>query len=239
MHAAIEIALDAGEGELASDWLKCHDRWIAWSGNIPFATIGHRLWSRYYRAIGDDAAAWERANQALTCAMEPRQPLALLAAHRLLGELNTVRGAYDRAHQHLATALAVADGCQAPFERGLTLVAASELAVARGVPYRARLLLTEARTICEALGANPTLERVSALEARVAVTAKPSYPAGLSAREVEVLQLVAQGLTDAEVAGRLFLSPRTVSQHLRSVYNKLGVNSRTAATRFAIEHRLG
>ena len=64
------------------------------------------------------------------------------------------------------------------------------------------------------------------------------YPAGLSAREVEVLALVAQGLTDGEVAERLVLSPRTVHAHLTSIYNKLGVNSRVAATRFALEQKL-
>ena len=53
-----------------------------------------------------------------------------------------------------------------------------------------------------------------------------------------MLGLVAQGLTDAEVAERLYLSPRTISQHLRSVYNKLGVSSRAAATRFAVMHGL-
>ncbi len=61
---------------------------------------------------------------------------------------------------------------------------------------------------------------------------------GLSMREVEVLRLVAAGLTDAQVAERLFLSPRTVGQHLRSVYNKLGVDNRAAATRFAVERGL-
>jgi len=45
---------------------------------------------------------------------------------------------------------------------------------------------------------------------------------------------VAEGLTDQEVAGALYLSPRTVGQHLRNVYRKLGVRSRTAATRAAI-----
>jgi DNA-binding NarL/FixJ family response regulator len=65
-----------------------------------------------------------------------------------------------------------------------------------------------------------------------------SYPAGLTAREVEVLQLVAEGLTDAEVAERLYLSRRTVSTHLTSIYNKLGVGSRAAATRFAVEQGL-
>lgn len=67
---------------------------------------------------------------------------------------------------------------------------------------------------------------------------KPSAPGGLSPRELEVLRLVADGLTNAEVATRLSLSPRTIGQHLRSIYNKLGVGSRTAAARFAIEHNL-
>ena len=64
------------------------------------------------------------------------------------------------------------------------------------------------------------------------------YPAGLSAREAEVLGLVATGLTNAEVAERLFLSSRTVNWHLSSIYRKLGSHSRTEAARFAIEHGL-
>lgn len=66
----------------------------------------------------------------------------------------------------------------------------------------------------------------------------PAYPAGLTAREVEVLRLVAAGLTDAQVAERLVISLRTVNTHLTSIYNKLGVSSRAAATRFAVESRL-
>jgi DNA-binding NarL/FixJ family response regulator len=60
----------------------------------------------------------------------------------------------------------------------------------------------------------------------------------LSPREVEVLRLVADGLTDAQVADQLYLSPRTVSQHMRNIFNKIGVSSRAAATRFAVEHAL-
>ncbi len=65
----------------------------------------------------------------------------------------------------------------------------------------------------------------------------PELPAGpsLSARELEVLGLVAEGLTDAQVAQRLHLSPRTVGRHLEGVYRKLGVSSRTAAVRTAGE----
>ena len=70
-----------------------------------------------------------------------------------------------------------------------------------------------------------------------AQAAKESF-AGLTAREVEVLRLVAQGLTNAQIANQLTLSPFTVNAHLRSVYNKLDVSSRAAATRYAVEHGL-
>jgi len=60
----------------------------------------------------------------------------------------------------------------------------------------------------------------------------------LSPREQEVLQLVAAGLTDAQVAEKLVVSTRTIHSHLQSIYNKLGVNSRTAALRAAAEQKL-
>jgi DNA-binding NarL/FixJ family response regulator len=60
----------------------------------------------------------------------------------------------------------------------------------------------------------------------------------LTAREVEVLRLVAQGLTDAQVAEHLVISPRTVNGHLRSIYSKIAVTSRSAATRYALHHQL-
>ena len=70
------------------------------------------------------------------------------------------------------------------------------------------------------------------------VTSSPTYPAGLTAREVEVLRLVAGGLTDLQIADKLILSPRTVHAHISSIYSKLGVTSRSVATRYALEHHL-
>lgn len=66
----------------------------------------------------------------------------------------------------------------------------------------------------------------------------PVYPAGLTVREVEVLRLVAAGLTDLQIAEKLILSPRTVHTHVSSIYSKLGITSRSVATRYAIEHHL-
>jgi DNA-binding NarL/FixJ family response regulator len=55
---------------------------------------------------------------------------------------------------------------------------------------------------------------------------------------VEVLYLLAGGLTDIQIAEKLILSPRTVHAHISSIYSKLGVTSRSTATRYAIEHHL-
>ena len=82
-----------------------------------------------------------------------------------------------------------------------------------------------------------TAERISSMpQSTLPTPLIPEYPDGLTSREVEVLRLVAQGWSDAQVAEQLIISPRTVNGHLRSIYNKINVNSRSAATRYAIEH---
>ena len=60
----------------------------------------------------------------------------------------------------------------------------------------------------------------------------------LTPREMEVLRLLALGLTNPQIAERLVISPQTVHAHLRSLYSKLGVTTRSAATRFAVEHHI-
>ncbi|MEJ7762956.1 MAG: tetratricopeptide repeat protein [Thermomicrobiales bacterium] len=69
---------------------------------------------------------------------------------------------------------------------------------------------------------------------------RPSGPlVELSARERDVLRLVARGLTNGEIAGELFISPRTVHAHVYAIFRKLDVSSRAAATRIAVENGLG
>lgn len=60
----------------------------------------------------------------------------------------------------------------------------------------------------------------------------------LTRRQIEVLRLVARGMTNAEIAEALFLSRRTVHAHLRSIFHKLNVGHRSAATRYAVQHGL-
>src|SRR5207253_5970408 len=63
-------------------------------------------------------------------------------------------------------------------------------------------------------------------------------PAGLTPRELEVLLLVADGLSNIEIAERLVISPATVVSYLNLIYKKLDVSSRTAAMRYVIDHHL-
>lgn len=67
---------------------------------------------------------------------------------------------------------------------------------------------------------------------------EPAFPEPLTGREKEVLKYLVEGLTDPEIAEALVISPRTVHAHLRNIYGKLGVNSRTAAARLVLEHEL-
>jgi ATP/maltotriose-dependent transcriptional regulator MalT len=69
-------------------------------------------------------------------------------------------------------------------------------------------------------------------------TPEPTTPDTLTPREGEVLRLLSQGLSNAQMAEQLIISPRTIHAHVRSIYSKLGVTSRAAATRSAIEHKL-
>jgi DNA-binding NarL/FixJ family response regulator len=70
------------------------------------------------------------------------------------------------------------------------------------------------------------------------VAARREWPAGLSAREVEVLGLLARGCSNKEIAERLVVTPKTVSSHVEHIYAKIEVSSRAAATHFAMQHGL-
>ena len=119
-------------------------------------------------------------------------------------------------------------------------------------PAYSRLLATARAQLGEAAftaawseGQHMSLDQVLAAQGPVSPSVKvkgvqsaPTSPERLTAREGEVLQLLAMGLTSPEMAERLVISPLTVTSHIRSIYTKLGVNSRSAATRYAMEHKL-
>jgi DNA-binding CsgD family transcriptional regulator len=236
---AADLCLDADDLSGAHAWLTAHDAWLAWSGSVLGQAEGSLAWARYHWANRDPASARAAADQAKVLASMPDQPLVRLADHRLLGEIDTAAGRHTSAEAHLSAALELATTCETPFERAVTLLAMAELRVAMGHVDGAAALLAEVQQVCIPLGAAPTLARAEAVAARPSPP-RPSeqHPAGLTEREVEVLRLLPRGLSNAEIAEALFVSPRTVQTHLTNLYGKLGVGGRAEAVAFAMAHGL-
>jgi predicted ATPase/DNA-binding CsgD family transcriptional regulator len=172
----------------------------------------------------------------------------LIATESLEGLACTVgtKGEAERAARLFGAAQALREAVgyrQPPGERAVQepyLVAARSRV---GQTWEAALAVGRAmgleQAIDYALSEEPSITTLpSAHEQPPSSSPLPEHPAGLTSREVEVLGLVATGMTNAQVAQRLFISPRTVQRHLNSVFHKLGVGSRAAATRFAVEHGL-
>jgi DNA-binding CsgD family transcriptional regulator len=122
----------------------------------------------------------------------------------------------------------------APYEgarvRWLVALACRQL----GDEDTATLELDGARAVLEELEAAPDLARVD----KLALTARPGNPFGLSDRELEVLRHLSAGATNKAIAAELVLSVRTVDRHVSNIFAKLGVSSRAAATAYAHEHHV-
>jgi DNA-binding NarL/FixJ family response regulator len=105
---------------------------------------------------------------------------------------------------------------------------------------KALSLLDEALAISQELRMRPLMERVVAVKekAESQPASAPAYPDGLTQREVEVLQLIAAGKTDREIADELFISARTVGYHVGNILNKTTSSNRTEAATYAGQHGL-
>ena len=123
---------------------------------------------------------------------------------------------------------------EAPYEAACARVLMARACRALGDDDGAEMELDAARSAFAELGATPDV----ALAASLSRIAAVSLPGGLTAREVEVLALVAKGLTNRDVAQQLVISEKTVASHVSHIFTKLGLTSRAAATAYAYEHSL-
>ncbi len=184
-------------------------------------------------AAGDPAAAAVSADElealaarfrsdALDAIAAHARGAVLLSAGDPAGAIEPLRRAFDGWQRANAPYLAA---------RLRVLIAAACRAL--GDEDGAALEVDAARAVFTELGAAPDLERIPASGAA------PRAPAhGLTARELQILRMVAAGGTNRAIARELFLSERTVDRHVSNIFNKLGVSSRAAATAHAYEHRL-
>jgi DNA-binding NarL/FixJ family response regulator len=122
----------------------------------------------------------------------------------------------------------------APYEAAVTRVIVAAAARALGDEDAAGMELAAARRVFAELGAVPDLQQID----EAAGADERSSEGPLTPREVEVVRLLARGLSNREIASRLFLSERTVARHVGNVLAKLQLANRAAVTAFAYEHRL-
>lgn len=125
---------------------------------------------------------------------------------------------------------------EAPYEAARARILAGMACRALDDGEGAQLELEAAVAMLEQLGAAPEVARVKALGRGMQSTPVDTH--GLTPRELEVLQLVAAGKTNKEIAAELFVSNKTVDRHLNNIFNKLDVSTRTAAAAYAYEHKL-
>ena len=113
-----------------------------------------------------------------------------------------------------------------------------EAKLGRG-PFRTHGVVGEGMDLGEvAHFARDEIHRARA-EMRAEAQSRDARPGGLSAREVDVLRLAAQGCTTREIGERLFISAKTADRHIQNLYTKIGASNRADATRWAVEHGLG
>jgi DNA-binding CsgD family transcriptional regulator len=155
-----------------------------------------------------------------------------LAAHAQAAVL-LAEGDPRAALEEIDRAWAAWDELEVPYE-------AARLRVLVGLAYRglgdqegAASEFASARRVFEQLGARPDMARLEEIS-----RSQPRLPAGLTAREGEVLALVAKGKSNREIATELVISERTVARHMSNIFTKLDVSSRTAASAFAFQHNL-
>jgi HD-GYP domain-containing protein (c-di-GMP phosphodiesterase class II) len=195
--------------------------------------VSNRIWEK---PAALSRTEWERVR------LHPYQTERILARSQVLEPLARTAGMHherqDGSGYHrgasgaevpaAARVLAAADAFQAitqdrPHRPGLAPEAASA-ALAEQAQV-GRLDPECVRAVVEAAGQPPPRVRTR-------------WPAGLSDREVEVLRLLARGLPNRAIAGRLYVSPRTAEHHVQHIYTKIGASTRAAAAMFAMEHDL-
>jgi ATP/maltotriose-dependent transcriptional regulator MalT len=185
-------------------------------------------------AVGDHREARAAADELSNLAVAWGSPL--LRAHGLhatgavmLGEGDVAGGAVS-----LRRACTMFNEVDTPYEVARVRVLLAQACRALGDEDGATIELQAARATFERLGALPDVHRVDVL----CHASTRSRPAGLTARELQVLSLVATGMTNRAIAAELVVSEKTVATHVSSILTKLGCSTRSAATAYAHEKHL-
>jgi DNA-binding CsgD family transcriptional regulator/tetratricopeptide (TPR) repeat protein len=204
-------------------------------------------WSQLQNARGAPDRALRVIEQLFASTPNVAGPRSLPSLAFVRGDALAALGRVEEAEADYGAALLGARGLEYRQLEWRVEAALARLLRHTGRAPEARAAEERALTLVDAIAATLSSEALRATFRRGARDNLPTvragtptapFTGGLSPRELDVLRLVAQGCADAEVGEQLFISHRTVGRHLQSIYNKLGVNSRTAAVAYAFEHGL-
>jgi len=185
-------------------------------------------------AAGDLTAAGAAADELQVMADQHATTLFAAVAARALGTVLLARDEPSAALEPLGRARAGWTDLQAPYETARTRILVARALRALGDDATAAIEERAAAEVFDRVGAVRDLERVDAPTG----TATEDPVAGLTAREIDVVRLVAAGRTNREVAAELVISDKTVARHLHNVFTKLDLPNRSAVTAWAYEHEL-
>jgi DNA-binding CsgD family transcriptional regulator/tetratricopeptide (TPR) repeat protein len=185
-------------------------------------------------AGGDVAAARVAGDELSNIAAEWNTPLLHAISSYATGSIFLAEGNAGAALAVLRRSAALWRELDAPYEGARTRVGMAVACRALGDESSAEMELDTARSVFQQLNAAPDLVRVEDLASIMARRAA----GGLTPREVQVLALLATGKTNRAIAAELVISEKTVAAHVSSVFTKLGLSSRSAATAYAYEHHL-
>jgi DNA-binding NarL/FixJ family response regulator len=185
-------------------------------------------------AGGDVAAARVAGDELSSIAAEWNTPLLHALSSYATGSILLAEGNAGAALAALRRSAARWRELDAPYEGARTRVGMALACRALGDESSTEMELDAARSVFQQLDAVPDLVRVEELASVMARRAA----GGLTPREVQVLALLATGKTNRAIASELVISEKTVAAHVSSVFTKLGLSSRSAATAYAYEHRL-
>lgn len=199
--------------------------------DVGRVAVHPRVWQQTGRLSADD---WEQVR------LHPYQTERILCRSPLLADLASIGAAH---HERLDGSGYHRGASRAELTTPARLLAAADVFHAMTEPRPHRAALTPAQA-AEQLAAEATAGRLDAdaVTAVIDAAGQPAprleRPAGLTPREVEVVQLLAQGLQTKQVARTLGVSTKTADRHVQNAYRKLGVSTRAAVTLMAMEHGL-
>ena len=208
-------------------------RWVA---SFVLLSLGQAAFAR-----GDFARAIDLYRESVLSCWEIGDRWALAYALVGLAEAVTAAGDLERAARFFGAAEALREAGNMPlmrftlssYETALEAIRTNLSQARRAGSWAAGRTSPLARIIQDVMELTP-----DALSPTSPAPPDSAFPGGLTERELDVLRLLATGLPNAGIADRLFLSRRTVDAHLQRIYAKLEVNSRSAATRVALDHGL-